>query len=81
MADVAGENEADSGSGVPNTVAEGSGTPEEDLERNDSDRVTGNKLTSNTRTNKLLRLFYIIRYYNFFPTDLFLSNHCYNFIS
>lgn len=42
MADVAGENEADSGSGGPSTVAEGSGTPEDDLERNDSDRVTGN---------------------------------------
>lgn len=41
MADVAGENEADSGSGGPSIVAEGSGTPEEDLERNDTERVTG----------------------------------------
>lgn len=41
MADVAADNEADSGSGGPNNVADGSATPEEDLERNDSERVTG----------------------------------------
>lgn len=41
MADVAGENEADSGSGGPNAVVDGNGTPEEDLERNDTERVTG----------------------------------------
>lgn len=54
MADVAGENEADSGSGVPSTVAEGSGTPDDDLERNDSDRVTGSLILFDISTSVLI---------------------------
>lgn len=41
MADVAADSEADSGSGGPSNIAEGNATPEEDSERNDTDRVTG----------------------------------------
>lgn len=52
MADVAGENEADSGSGGPSTVADGNGTPEEDLERNDTERVTGKQILKHLHTFK-----------------------------
>lgn len=41
MADVAAEIEADSGSGGPSNIADGSATPEPELERSDSERVTG----------------------------------------
>lgn len=41
MADVAAENEADSGSGGPSNTVDGTATPEEELDRNDTDRVTG----------------------------------------